>query len=55
MTHNGDYLGIAKTGKDATLRVMDFYRISENKIAENWVFLDLIDLASQLGFNVFDN
>ena len=52
MTHNGDYLGIAATGKSLTLNVMDFYRIAERKIAENWVMLDYLGLFDQMGVDL---
>jgi len=49
MTHKGDYLGVPATGKSLTLRVMDFYRCAGNKIMENWVLLDYLDLLRQMG------
>ncbi len=49
MTHQGPYLGCPPTGRALTLRVMDFYRCSQGRIAENWVCLDLVDLACQMG------
>ncbi len=49
MTFQGDYLGQPATGQPLTLRVMDFYRIENNKIAENWVTLDYGDLFKQMG------
>lgn len=52
MTHQGDYLGVEPTGKALTLRVMDFYRCAEDKIMENWVLLDYIDLFQQMGVDL---
>ncbi len=52
MTHQGDYLGVAATGKALTLRVMDFYRIAGGQIAENWVTLDYGDLFQQMGIDL---
>lgn len=49
MTHAGDYLGEAASGKSLTLRVMDFYRCADGKIMENWVLLDYLDLFQQMG------
>lgn len=48
MTHQGDYLGVPASGKALTLRVMDFYRCTDQQIMENWVFLDYGDLFAQL-------
>lgn len=52
MTHQGAYLGIPPTGRDLTLRVMDFYRCAEGKIAENWVLLDYMHLMDQMGVDL---
>lgn len=52
MTHTGDYLGVKATGKSLALRVMDFYRCATNKIMENWVLLDYIDLFQQMGVDL---
>ncbi len=52
MTHEGEYLGVAPTGRKLTLRVMDFYRCANGKIAENWVLLDYLDLLDQMGVDV---
>ncbi|NRA99917.1 MAG: ester cyclase [Rhodobacteraceae bacterium] len=52
MTHKGAYLGVPATGKNLTLRVMDFYRCEGGRIAENWVCLDYVDLFQQMGVDV---
>jgi predicted ester cyclase len=53
-THSGgDWLGLAPTGKPVTMRVMDFWRREGEWLAENWVFVDVIDLLRQLGVDVF--
>ena len=52
MTHKGDYLGVAATGKVLTLRVMDFYRCAGGRIMENWVLLDYLDLFQQMGVDL---
>ena len=51
MTDDG-WLGIAPTNKKITLRSLDFWRIEKNKIRENWVMIDLLDIWSQLGVDV---
>lgn len=48
MTHRGPYLGVAPTGRALTLRVMDFWRVQEGQIRENWVLLDLPHLFAQM-------
>ncbi|MEL6587112.1 MAG: ester cyclase [Pseudomonadota bacterium] len=52
MTHAADYLGLPATGKPLTLRVMDFYRCANGRIAENWVLLDYVHLAQQMGHDI---
>ena len=48
-----DFLGTAPTGKDVTMRVMDFYLHHEGLIRENWVPIDIIELLLQMGVDVF--
>jgi predicted ester cyclase len=52
MTHRGDYLGTPATGRAMTCRVMDFWRVQDGTIRENWVLLDLIDLFAQMGVDL---
>lgn len=52
MTFRGDYLGVKADGRPLTLRVMDFYRCTGGRIAENWVFLDYVDLFAQMGVDL---
>jgi predicted ester cyclase len=52
MTFRGDYLGVPADGRPLTLRVMDFYRCAGGRIAENWVFLDYVDLFAQMGVDL---
>ncbi|WP_293866391.1 ester cyclase [uncultured Alsobacter sp.] len=49
----GDFLGTAPTGRDVTMRVMDFYLHHEGLIRENWVPLDIIHLLKQMDVDVF--
>jgi steroid delta-isomerase-like uncharacterized protein len=48
-THQGAWLGIPPTNSALTLTVMEFYRIAEGKIAEQWVILDALGMLQQLG------
>ena len=47
------WLGIAPTGQKVTLKSLDFWRIENNLIRENWVLIDLLDVFDQVGINVF--
>jgi predicted ester cyclase len=52
MTHRGPYLGEPATGRAMTLRVMDFWRVQDGSIRENWVLLDLVHLFRQMGRDI---
>jgi predicted ester cyclase len=53
-THTGGgWLGLAPTGRPITMRVMDFWRREGDRLDENWVMIDLIDLLDQMGLDVF--
>ena len=49
----GDFLGTAPTGREVTMRVMDFYLHHEGLIRENWVPIDIIHLLLQMDVDVF--
>jgi len=51
-THDG-WMGIAPTGKRLMLRSLDFWRVENGLIRENWVLVDLLDAYRQLGVDVF--
>ncbi|WP_336022844.1 ester cyclase [Halobellus salinisoli] len=54
-THLGDgWLGLPATGNSADMRVIDVWRREDDLLAENWVFIDMIDLLDQLGVDVFE-
>jgi predicted ester cyclase len=46
--HKGAFAGIAPTGKAVTTGVMIFYRVTNGKIREFWMQLDLPALLAQL-------
>ena len=47
--HEGEYMGIPPTGKQATWGAISIRRIEGGKIAEEWVELDMLGLMQQLG------
>ena len=49
----GGWLGIAPTGAKITLKSLDFWRVEDGLIRENWVLVDLLDVCAQLGIDVF--
>lgn len=48
-THDGEFMGIAPTGKSIEIQNMVFTRIEDGKIAERWVQPDTLALMQQLG------
>ena len=52
-THSGvGFMGLAPTGIRFTRRSLDFWRVEDGLIRENWVMVDMLDLYLQLGFDV---
>lgn len=49
----GDFMGIPATGRNLTMRVMDFYLHHEGLIRENWIPIDILHLLHQMGVDVF--
>jgi len=49
---NDGWLGIAPSGKRINIRSLDFWRVENGLIRENWVLLDLLDVFHQLGVDV---
>ncbi len=48
-THQGEFMGIAPTGKRVTTRGISLYRLSGGKIVEGYDAWDKLELAEQLG------
>ena len=54
MTLNGSgWLGIAPPKKELTMCSLDFWRIENGLIRENWVLIDLLSIYDQIGVDVF--
>jgi predicted ester cyclase len=48
-THQGDYMGIAPSGKEVEFTGISFYRIEGGKIAQSWNIEDQLGLLRQIG------
>ena len=46
--HCGPFLGIEATGKEVTVRGVNFQRIEHGRVREHWTLLDRFDLLQQL-------
>jgi predicted ester cyclase len=53
-THSGASMGVAPTGKKVEIRFMDFWKLVDGKICDNWVMVDFPHVLSQLGVDVFN-
>jgi predicted ester cyclase len=52
--HSGPFMGIPATGKKVEIRYMDFWKVEDCKIADNWVMVDFPHVLAQLGVDVFN-
>ena len=52
--HSGEFMGIKPTGKKVEIRYMDFWKVSEGKIKDNWVMVDFPFVMKQLGDDIFN-
>jgi hypothetical protein len=48
----GGFMGMPATGKRGDMRVIDIYRRDGDKLAENWVFIDLLHFWNQQGVDL---
>lgn len=53
-THSGVFMGIQPTGKRIEIRYMDFWKVEDGKISDNWVMVDFPHVLAQLGHDVFN-
>lgn len=51
-TPSGGFMGMPATGKPGEFRVIDIYRREGDKLAENWVFIDLLHFWNQQGVDI---
>ena len=52
MKPSGGFMGLPKTEKTVEMRVVDIYRRDGKKLAENWIFIDLLYFLMQQGVDV---
>lgn len=52
-THSGEWLGMTATGRSVAIPVMDVYRLGpDGRIAENWLPIDVLGAAHQMGHDL---
>ena len=49
---SGDYMGLPATQIAADMRVVDLYRRDGDKLAENWIFIDILHFLNMQGVDV---
>ena len=52
--HSGFFMGIEPTNKKIQIRYMDFWKVENGKIVDNWVMVDFPNVLAQLGVDVFN-
>jgi len=52
MECTGPYLGLPPSGRTADMRVVDIYRRDGDKLAENWIFIDMLHFLNMQGLDV---
>jgi ketosteroid isomerase-like protein len=54
MTPSGGFMGLPASDSTVEMRVVDIYRRDGNKLAENWIFIDLLYFLKQQGLDVLE-
>ena len=52
LTNAGGYMGMTASPHPADMRVVDIYRAEAGKLAENWVFIDILHFLNMQGLDV---
>ena len=52
LQNSGNYLGMTAGPGPADMRVVDMYRHEEGKLAENWIFIDILNWLHMQGLDV---
>ena len=51
--HTGYFMGVQPTNKKVEIRYMDFWKVKNHKIVNNWVMVDFPGVLNQLGIDIF--
>ena len=52
--HSGFFMGVKPTNKKIQIRYLDFCKVENGKIIDNWVMVDFPHVLMQLGVDVFN-
>lgn len=48
-THQGELMGVAPTGKEVDVPVLDLFRILDGRLVEHWAAVDNLGMMQQIG------
>ncbi len=54
MTPSGGFMGLPASDRRVEMRVVDIYRRDGKKLAENWIFIDMLYFLKQQGLDVLE-
>jgi len=54
LTPIGGFMGMPSSNKPCDMRVVDIYRRDGDKLAENWVFIDMLHFWKQQGLDILE-
>jgi hypothetical protein len=54
LTPSGGFMGMPATERPGDMRVIDMYRREGDKLAENWIFIDLLHFWKQQGVDILE-
>ena len=52
--HSGEFMGIPASGKKVKIKYMDFWKVEDGKIVDNWVMVDFPHILEQLNIDCFN-
>jgi len=52
LVHTGGWMGMPASDKPSDMRVIDIYRREGDKLAENWVFIDMLHYYNKQGLDI---
>jgi hypothetical protein len=55
MRNTGGYMGVPASNSVAEMRVVDVYRRSGDKLAENWIFIDMLHFMLMQGIDLLND
>lgn len=54
VANSGGFMGMPAGSQPADMRVVDMYRVEDGKLAENWIFIDILYFLAMQGLDVLE-